>query len=43
MKHSKLVGAGRQSHVAPFDAFWGQRYATVSIPTESRRLFAPLG
>jgi catechol 2,3-dioxygenase-like lactoylglutathione lyase family enzyme len=27
-----LVNAGFESHLAPFDAFWGQRYATVLDP-----------
>lgn len=30
--HGTLVGAGYRSHVPPFDAFWGQRYATVLDP-----------
>ena len=30
--HQALVAAGYRSHVAPFDAFWGQRYATVLDP-----------
>ena len=41
--HTKLVGAGHQSHLAPFDAFWGQRYATVLDPDgNSVDLFARL-
>ena len=28
----RLVEAGYRSHVQPFDAFWGQRYATVLDP-----------
>jgi len=43
MKHSKLVGAGRQSHVAPFDAFWGQRYATVLDPDGIPSIIRPVG
>lgn len=30
--HTALVGAGHHSHVEPFDAPWGQRYATVLDP-----------
>jgi uncharacterized glyoxalase superfamily protein PhnB len=30
--HADLVAAGYVSHLAPFDAFWGQRYATVYDP-----------
>jgi catechol 2,3-dioxygenase-like lactoylglutathione lyase family enzyme len=30
--HAELVAAGYRSHLAPFDAFWGQRYATVLDP-----------
>ena len=30
--HDDLVAAGRESHRAPWDAFWGQRYATVRDP-----------
>jgi catechol 2,3-dioxygenase-like lactoylglutathione lyase family enzyme len=30
--HAGLVGAGYESIHAPFDAFWGQRYATVRDP-----------
>lgn len=30
--HRKLVAAGHRSHQDPFDAFWGQRYATVLDP-----------
>ncbi len=30
--HDELVAAGHRSHLAPFDAFWGQRYATVLDP-----------
>src|SRR3954453_14601413 len=25
--YERLVGGGHRSHLAPFDAFWGQRYA----------------
>jgi uncharacterized glyoxalase superfamily protein PhnB len=42
--HSKLAAAGYRSHVAPFDAVWGQRYATVLDPDGNPAdLFAPLG
>lgn len=30
--HARVVAAGHRSHTAPFDAFWGQRYATVHDP-----------
>jgi catechol 2,3-dioxygenase-like lactoylglutathione lyase family enzyme len=30
--HARLVAAGYRSELAPFDAFWGQRYATVLDP-----------
>jgi len=30
--HARLVAAGHRSHVDPWDAFWGQRYATVLDP-----------
>ena len=30
--HQALVAAGHRSHRTPFDAFWGQRYATVLDP-----------
>jgi uncharacterized glyoxalase superfamily protein PhnB len=38
-----LTGAGYRGHVEPFDAFWGQRYATVLDPDGNPvDLFAPL-
>ena len=41
--YSTLLSAGHRSHVAPFDAFWGQRYATVLDPDGNPvDLFAPL-
>jgi uncharacterized glyoxalase superfamily protein PhnB len=41
--HEQLVDAGFRSKTAPFDAFWGQRYATVLDPDENPvDLFAPL-
>lgn len=30
--HAALIAAGHRSHLEPFDAFWGQRYATVYDP-----------
>jgi catechol 2,3-dioxygenase-like lactoylglutathione lyase family enzyme len=30
--HAELVALGSGSHLDPFDAFWGQRYATVLDP-----------
>lgn len=30
--HTRLVAAGYDSAVKPFDAFWGQRYATIRDP-----------
>jgi catechol 2,3-dioxygenase-like lactoylglutathione lyase family enzyme len=30
--HDALVAAGHRSHLAPWDAFWGQRYASVLDP-----------
>jgi len=42
--HATLVGAGHRSHLAPFDAFWGQRYATLlDADGNPVDLFAPLG
>lgn len=42
--HEQLVEAGTPSHKAPWDAFWGQRYAQVSDPDGNIvDLFAPLG
>ena len=38
-----LVDAGHESHLEPFDAFWGQRYATVHDPDGNAvDLFAPI-
>lgn len=31
-RHADLVDAGYADHVAPFDAFWGARYAIVDDP-----------
>lgn len=30
--HRRVVAAGHRSHLEPFDAFWGQRYASVLDP-----------
>ena len=41
--HSGLVADGYRSIVEPWDAFWGQRYATVLDPDDNPvDLFAPL-
>ena len=41
--HDELIGAGHQSHHEPWDAFWGQRFASVRDPDgNSVDLFAPL-
>jgi len=41
--HDDLVAAGHRSHLAPWDAFWGQRYASVLDPDGNAvDLFAPL-
>ena len=41
--HAELVGAGYRSELAPFDAPWGQRYATVLDPDGTGvDLFAPV-
>jgi uncharacterized glyoxalase superfamily protein PhnB len=41
--HAVLVGAGAPSVHEPFDAVWGQRYATVTDPDGTHvDLFAPL-
>ena len=41
--HAELVGAGYESHLEPFDAFWGHRYATVTDPDGNHvDLFAPV-
>jgi catechol 2,3-dioxygenase-like lactoylglutathione lyase family enzyme len=42
-KYAGLTHAGYESHLAPWDAFWGQRYATVRDPDGNTvDLFAPL-
>jgi uncharacterized glyoxalase superfamily protein PhnB len=41
--HDQLAAIGRGSHLAPFDAFWGQRYASVLDPdANGLHLYAPL-
>lgn len=41
--YARLTAAGYDSALKPFDAFWGQRYATVYDPDgNSVDLFAPL-
>jgi uncharacterized glyoxalase superfamily protein PhnB len=38
-----LVESGAGGHLAPWDAFWGQRYAVVADPDGNHvDLFAPL-
>jgi uncharacterized glyoxalase superfamily protein PhnB len=42
-KFEELVAAGGQSHKAPWDAFWGQRYAVLRDPDGNEiALFASL-
>ena len=42
--HAALVADGYRSHKDPWDAFWGQRYASVTDPDDNVvDLFAPLG
>ena len=41
--YASLIGAGYEGRLEPFDAFWGQRYATVHDPDGNPvDLFAPL-
>lgn len=41
--YADLVGAGHHGHHEPWDAFWGQRYATVLDPDGNAvDLYAPL-
>ena len=41
--HAALIADGYRSTVEPWDAFWGQRYATVLDPDDNPvDLFAPL-
>ncbi|MFP3987219.1 VOC family protein [Streptomyces sp. E11-3] len=42
-RYAELTDAGYKGVLAPFDAFWGQRYATVEDPDGNGvDLFAPL-
>ena len=42
--YARLIGAGYEGHKEPWDAVWGQRYATVHDPDGiGVDLFAPLG
>lgn len=42
-KYAEMLSAGHPSHKAPWDAFWGQRYAQVVDPDGNIvDLFAPL-
>ncbi len=41
--YEMLVGSGNKGHLEPWDAFWGQRYASVLDPDGNViDLFAPL-
>jgi uncharacterized glyoxalase superfamily protein PhnB len=41
--YDRVIAAGHPSKTAPWDAFWGQRYATVLDPDGNQvDLFAPL-
>lgn len=41
--YDELVAAGYEGHLAPWNAFWGQRYASVRDPDGNAvDLFAPL-
>ena len=41
--YADLVGAGAHGHLAPWDAFWGQRYAVLEDPDGNHvDLFAAL-
>jgi catechol 2,3-dioxygenase-like lactoylglutathione lyase family enzyme len=41
--HAKVVAAGFRSKKAPWDAFWGQRYAQLVDPDNNEvSIFAPL-
>ena len=41
--YAELVAAGHHGELAPFDAFWGQRYASVQDPDGNGvDLYAPL-
>lgn len=34
-RYAEMIAVGHRSHVAPFNAFWGQRYATVLDPDDN--------
>ncbi|MEZ0324776.1 MAG: VOC family protein [Fimbriimonas sp.] len=41
--YERMISEGFVGHMAPFDAFWGQRYAVVDDPDGNHvDLFAPL-
>lgn len=41
--YARVTAAGFEGHSAPWDAFWGQRYAVVTDPDGNHvDLFAPL-
>jgi catechol 2,3-dioxygenase-like lactoylglutathione lyase family enzyme len=41
--HDHMVGLGHPSHLAPFDAFWGARYAVIVDPDGNRvSLMSPM-
>jgi catechol 2,3-dioxygenase-like lactoylglutathione lyase family enzyme len=41
--YAMLTGSGSASHLEPWDAFWGQRYAIVLDPDHNHiELYAPL-
>jgi catechol 2,3-dioxygenase-like lactoylglutathione lyase family enzyme len=41
--HQRITASGYRSHLVPWDAFWGQRYAVVIDPDDNLiDLFAPL-
>lgn len=41
--YARIVQAGHHGHMAPWDAFWGQRYSVVDDPDGNHvDLFAPL-
>jgi uncharacterized glyoxalase superfamily protein PhnB len=42
--YTRMIDAGFEGHLAPCDAFWGQRYATLHDPDGNPvDLYAPLG
>ena len=42
-KYLEITSAGHNGHKAPWDAFWGQRYAIIKDPDGHKiDLFAPL-